>query len=133
MSNGRGTRDKDKKAGPAGKLGKTIQFNPKPIDIGRLKKLTADNELDSYNKFVEKIADSLELGPSGLGKRPPKILFERTTPPIPPRPGAPERFRKNRKKPVFKTGTKEKVKGLEQNMADGGQVFDMTTEMVIDE
>ena len=87
------------------------------------------NELDSYNKFVEKVADGLEISPSGLGKRPPKILFERTTPPMP----RPERFKRPEKKPVLKTGTKEKIKNLTQDMADGGEVFDMTTEMVIDE
>ena len=104
---------KDMSGGPAGKLSPA-----------------QENELDSYNKFVEKVADSLSLGPSGLGKRPPKILFERNTPAtLGP---APERFRKNRKKPVLDSSGKP-VKNLKQDMADGGQVFDMTTEMVIDE
>ena len=101
---------KDMSGGPAGKLS------------------TAENELDSYNKFVEKVADGLGMGPSGLGKRPPKILFERTTPPMP----RPQRFRKNQKKQVLDSSGKP-VKNLKQDMADGGEVFNMSTEMVIDE
>ena len=44
-----------------------------------------------------------------------------------------KRFKRPTKKPVFKTGTKEKVKGLTQDMAVGGEVLNMSTEMVIDE
>ena len=115
MSNGRRTGDKDKKAGPMGRL------TP-----------AQENELDSYNKFVEKIADQLVTTPSGLGRIPSQIFTQRSRPPIDgPAPG--KRFKRPTKKPVFKTGTKEKVKGLTQDMADGGEVFNMSTEMVIDE
>ena len=46
-----------------------------------------------------------------------------------------KRFKRPTKKPVFKTGTKEKVKGLTQDMADGGEVdvVDLTTEMEVNE
>ena len=84
-----------------------------------------------YGRFFgspEKVADGLGMGPSGLGKRPPKILFERTTPPMP----RPQRFRKNQKKQVLDSSGKP-VKNLKQDMADGGEVFNMSTEMVIDE
>jgi len=101
---------KDMSAGPAGKLS------------------PAENELDSYNKFVEGVADKIAALPASALKRPPKA-FTKAVLSQPPA----QRFKRPTKKPVLKTGTKEKVKGLEQNMADGGQVFDMTTEMVIDE
>ncbi len=124
MSNGRGKKEtRYAEATPEG-----IKVAQRLIKEGKLTP-AQENELDSYNKFVEKVADGLEISPSGLGKRPPKILFERTTPPMP----RPERFKRPEKKPVLKTGTKEKIKNLTQDMADGGEVFDMTTEMVIDE
>ena len=118
MSNGRGKKE----ATPEG-----IQVAKRLIKEGKLD-VKKENELDSYNKFVEKVADSLNLGPSGLGTRPPKI-FTKAVLRQPP----PERLKRPTKKPVFKTGTKEKVKGLTQDMADGGEVFNMSTEMVIDE
>ena len=112
MSNGRGTKDKNKKAGP----------------MGRLKKLTpAENELDSYNKFVEKVADSLGVSASGLGKRAPEILTKAvlSQPPV-------QRFKRPTKKPVLDSSGKP-VKNLVQDMAGGGEVLDLSTEMVIDE
>ena len=122
MSNGRGNKEKNKKILEfARQLKKTGRLNTDDVRA-------AENELDSYNKFVEKVADSLNLGPSGLVKRPPEI-FTKAVLRQPP----PERLVRPTKKPVFKTGTKEKVKGLTQDMADGGEVLNMSTEMVIDE
>ena len=118
MSNGRGSKEE-----------RDNRFLRRKMELALNKvKKSEDNELDSYNKFVEKVADSLNLGPSGLGKRPPEI-FTKAVLRQPP----PERLKRPTKKPVFKTGTKEKVKGLTQDMADGGEVFNMSTEMVIDE
>tara|TARA_R100000231_G_scaffold132314_1_gene104765 strand:+ start:73 stop:438 length:366 start_codon:yes stop_codon:yes gene_type:complete len=121
MSNGRGTKDKNKKI---------LEFAREVKSSGRLNTddlKAAENELDSYNKFVEKVADSINLSPSGLGKRPPQIFTNVLKNP------PPQRFKRPTKKPVFKTGTKEKIKGLTQDMAGGGEVINMSTEMVIDE
>ena len=77
------------------------------------------SELDSYNKFVDKIGMSIQgaMTSPGIGR----LLG-----------AAPAAFKRN-KKPVFKTGTKEEVKGLTQKRAGGGEVFDMTTEMEVNE
>jgi hypothetical protein len=129
MSNGRGKKEtRYAEATPEG-----IKVAKRLIKEGKLAgpagKLTPaqENELDSYNKFVEKVADS--MGPTmGIGMiRPAQILKGRLTGPTP------KRFKRPDKKPVLKTGTKEKIKGLTQDMADGGEVFNMSTEMVIDE
>ena len=98
--------------------------------MSRLKKLTPaqENELDSYNKFVEGIADKIAALPASALKRPPKA-FTKAVLSQPPA----QKFKRPTKKPVLKTGTKEKIKNLTQDMAGGGEVFNMSTEMVIDE
>ena len=105
-----------KSAGPMGRPGK---------------KTPAENELDNYNKFVEKIADQLGASPSGIGSRPSKILTRGFLPPERP-PQPPRRFKRPTKKPVLDSSGKP-VKNLVQDFADGGEVFNMSTEMVIDE
>ena len=84
------------------------------------KMATKENELDSYNKMVDKIGMGIQgaMRSADLGR----ILG-----------AAPAAFSKRNKKPVFKTGTKETVKGLTQDRAGGGEVFDMTTEMEVNE
>jgi hypothetical protein len=77
------------------------------------------SELDSYNEFVDRISQNIpSVGSAAIGK----MLGQ-----------APKAFKTS--KPVFKTGTKEKIKNLKQDMSRGGEadVVDLTTEMVIDE
>ena len=103
-----------KSAGPMGRPGK---------------KSPAENELDSYNKFVEKVADGLGVSPSGLGKRPSVILTKAvlSQPPV-------QRFKRPTKKPVLDSSGKP-VKGLTQSTGgvNNVDVVDLTTEMGIDE
>ena len=114
MSNGRGKKEtRYAEATPEG-----IKVAKRLIKEGKLNP-KKENELDSYNKFVEGIADKIAALPASALKRPPKAFTKAVLRPT--------------KKPVLKTGTKEKVKGLTQDMADGGEVFNMSTEMVIDE
>ena len=77
------------------------------------------SELDSYNEFVDRIGRNI---PSAASSAISKMLGQ-----------APAAFKTS--KPVFKTGTKEKIKNLKQDMSRGGEadVVDLTTEMVIDE
>ena len=125
MSNGRGKKEtRYAEATPEG-----IKVAQRLIKEGKLTP-AQENELDSYNKFVEGIADKLAGLPASQLKKPAEIFKTQILGPMPKRP---ERFKRPKKKPVLKTGTKEKIKNLTQDMADGGEVFDMTTEMVIDE
>ena len=123
MSNGRGSKEKNKKILEfARQLKKTGRLNTDDVRA-------AENELDSYNKFVEKVADSLNLGPSGLGKRPSEIITKAVLNQPPP-----QRFQKPTKKPVLDSSGKP-VKGLTQSTGgvNNVDVVDLTTEMVIDE
>ena len=76
------------------------------------------NELDSYNKLVDKIG----MGLQGAMRSPDlgRMLG-----------AAPAAFKRN-KKPVLDSKGKP-VKGLTQDRAGGGEVFDMTTEMDVNE
>ena len=83
-------------------------------------KKTKENELDSYNKFVEKVSEGIK-SPLGKGMPIPKILrFDQ------------DAF--NKKKLMRRAGASPgKMKAVTgEAMADGG-VVDLTTEMVIDE
>tara|TARA_R100000700_G_C3085723_1_gene89370 strand:- start:95 stop:460 length:366 start_codon:yes stop_codon:yes gene_type:complete len=121
MSNGRGSKEERNKKFLKRRIEEQILNRPPA-------RKTEDSELDSYNKFVEKVADSLNLGPSGLGKRPPEIFTKAVLRQPPP----PKRFKRPTKKPVLDSSGKP-VENLVQDMADGGEVLNMSTEMVIDE
>ena len=110
MSNGRGNRSEEK-AKEKLKLGV----------LNRLKNVKAPkrNELDSYNKMVDKIGAGIQgaMSTADLGR----ILG-----------AAPAAFRDRNKKPVLDSKGKP-VKNLVQDRAGGGEVFDMTTEMEVNE
>ena len=83
-------------------------------------------ESDEYQDMVAK---KLKIGLGGLLGTAPNRILQRAIRKMPP-PEAPGR--RSNKKPVLDSSGKP-VKNLTQDMADGGEVFDLTTEMVIDE
>ena len=122
MSNGRGKKEtRYAEATPEG-----IKVAKRLIKEGKLTP-AQENELDSYNKFVEGIANKIAATPQSELKRPSKIFTKAvlSQPPV-------QRFKRPTKKQVLDSSGKP-VKNLTQDMADGGEVFDLTTEMVIDE
>jgi len=111
MSNGRGSKEERNKRFEKLKMREVVAPRIKP----RIKL----SELDSYNEFVDRIGKNIpSVGSAAIGK----MLGQ-----------APAAFRTS--KPVFKTGTKEKIKNLKQNMSRGGEadVVDLTTEMEVNE